>query len=68
MACDVSVQVEENEAIKENSYNYQASLTPVITGVNPKRGGTGGGTRLTISGSGFGYGFNIFLLMHFSFQ
>ena len=36
------------------SYQYDAALTPLITGVSPTRGGTGGGTTLTVSGSGFG--------------
>ena len=35
------------------TFTYQNSKTPVITGVNPKRGGTGGGTRITVSGTGF---------------
>ncbi|XP_056597030.1 fibrocystin-L-like [Triplophysa dalaica] len=34
-------------------YTYRSSLTPVITDVTPRRGGTAGGTRLTITGSGF---------------
>lgn len=36
-----------------NGYTYKSELTPVITEVSPRRGGTAGGTRLTISGSGF---------------
>ncbi|XP_051526679.1 fibrocystin-L-like [Myxocyprinus asiaticus] len=36
-----------------SSYTYKSSLTPVITGVTPRRGGTAGGTRLTVTGSGF---------------
>nr|XP_055075127.1 fibrocystin-L-like [Misgurnus anguillicaudatus] len=34
-------------------YTYRSSLTPVISAVTPRRGGTAGGTRLTITGSGF---------------
>ncbi|KAH3704520.1 hypothetical protein DPMN_079576 [Dreissena polymorpha] len=36
-------------------YTYSGALTPTIMGLNPARGGTGGGTTVTISGSGFGY-------------
>ncbi|XP_026145815.1 PKHD1 like 1, tandem duplicate 1 isoform X2 [Carassius auratus] len=36
-----------------NSYTYRSSLTPVINNVTPRRGGTAGGTRLMITGSGF---------------
>lgn len=36
-----------------DGYAYKSQLTPVITEVSPRRGGTAGGTRLTISGSGF---------------
>ncbi|XP_040210575.1 fibrocystin-L-like [Rana temporaria] len=37
-----------------NSFTYSTALTPLIYDVTPKRGGTAGGTRLTISGSLFG--------------
>ena len=37
-----------------SKYIYDAGLTPTISGVSPSRGGTGGGTTLTVSGSGFG--------------
>ena len=36
-----------------NSYRYALSQTPQIDSVFPNRGGTGGGTRITIIGSGF---------------
>ncbi|NP_001305057.1 PKHD1 like 1, tandem duplicate 1 isoform X1 [Danio rerio] len=36
-----------------SGYTYRSSLTPVISNVTPRRGGTAGGTRLTITGSGF---------------
>jgi hypothetical protein len=35
------------------SYVYQASLTATVTSVSPTRGGTGGGTTLTITGTNF---------------
>uniref|UniRef100_A0A3Q3X6F5 Uncharacterized protein n=1 Tax=Mola mola TaxID=94237 RepID=A0A3Q3X6F5_MOLML len=36
-----------------NGFTYKSQLTPMIAEVSPRRGGTAGGTRLTISGSGF---------------
>ena len=38
-----------------DSYTYDAGLTPSVSGVTPSRGGTGGGTTITVTGSGFGY-------------
>ena len=35
------------------SYVYQSSLTATVSAVSPKRGGTGGGTTLTITGTNF---------------
>ena len=35
------------------SYVYQSNLTATITSISPMRGGTGGGTTLTISGTNF---------------
>ena len=35
-------------------FNIDSSLTPKIVSVEPKMGGTAGGTKLTITGSGFG--------------
>lgn len=37
----------------EVSYDYLLSETAVITGVSPQRGGTGGGTEVTITGRNF---------------
>ncbi|WAR05573.1 PKHL1-like protein, partial [Mya arenaria] len=37
-----------------DAYTYNAALTPTISDVTPTKGGTGGGTTITISGSGFG--------------
>ena len=34
-------------------FTYDRSLTPTVASVSPDRGGTGGGTRITITGSGF---------------
>ena len=52
--CDVVVTVNGLSKTSSNSYTYDGGLTPTISGVSPSRGGTGGGTTLTISGSGFG--------------
>ncbi len=35
------------------SFTYKAALTPTVSSVSPLRGGTGGGTTLTITGTGF---------------
>ena len=42
-----------NVVMMESAYSYAFSLTPNITKVSPDRGGTGGGTRITITGTGF---------------
>ncbi|XP_069118773.1 fibrocystin-L-like [Argopecten irradians] len=52
--CDVSITVNNVTKLLMNSYTYDPALTPVIDDVTPTRGGTQGGTRLTISGSNFG--------------
>ncbi|XP_040210574.1 fibrocystin-L-like [Rana temporaria] len=52
--CNVSV-INPNSAVWiNNSFTYSTALTPLIYDVTPKRGGTAGGTRLTITGSLFG--------------
>ena len=45
---------ENADASLSSGYTYSNSLTPAITDVNPASGGTGGGTEITITGSGFG--------------
>lgn len=52
--CDV--QITQNGVVKTltSSYTYDATLSPTVTSVTPRRSGTGGGTTLTIEGSGFG--------------
>uniref|UniRef100_A0A8C4XEU0 PKHD1 like 1 n=1 Tax=Erpetoichthys calabaricus TaxID=27687 RepID=A0A8C4XEU0_ERPCA len=52
--CDVTVYNGNNLVTLSNAFTYTSSLTPVVTAVTPRRGGTGGGTKLTITGSGFG--------------
>uniref|UniRef100_A0AAR2IPV4 Polycystic kidney and hepatic disease 1 (autosomal recessive)-like 1 n=1 Tax=Pygocentrus nattereri TaxID=42514 RepID=A0AAR2IPV4_PYGNA len=55
-ACMVMVLNTYASANITNGYTYKSSLTPVITDVSPRRGGTAGGTVLTITGSGFSGG------------
>ncbi|MBN3294523.1 PKHL1 protein, partial [Polypterus senegalus] len=53
LVCDVSVVNGNASVTSQQAFTYKSSLTPVITSVSPRRGGTGGGTSLTITGSGF---------------
>ena len=39
---------------RNNLFNVDPSLSPTVTGVEPKMGGTAGGTKLTITGTKFG--------------
>ncbi|XP_069813288.1 fibrocystin-L-like isoform X2 [Dendropsophus ebraccatus] len=52
-SCNVIVKNGDYSAQMNNSFTYSSALTPVIYDVTPKRGGTAGGTRLTITGSQF---------------
>ncbi|XP_052286416.1 fibrocystin-L-like [Dreissena polymorpha] len=52
--CGISITFNGLSKTLPSSYTYDASLTPTISGVTPRRGGTGGGVNITISGSGFG--------------
>ncbi|XP_041664378.1 fibrocystin-L-like [Cheilinus undulatus] len=53
LSCGVAV-INQNDAVNiSNGFTYKSQLTPVISGVSPRRGGTAGGTLLTITGSGF---------------
>ena len=52
--CTVDITVNGLTKTLSNAYTYDSSLTPSITEVSPRRGGTGGGTTITITGSGFG--------------
>ncbi|XP_076825074.1 fibrocystin-L-like [Clavelina lepadiformis] len=55
--CEVKVtneaQIEDFAITAGSNYTYSGAQTPTITGVTPERGGTGGGTEITINGSGF---------------
>ncbi|XP_048451560.1 fibrocystin-L-like [Rhincodon typus] len=53
LACEVVV-VNGNVSSKvSNGFTYSLALISVIATISPRRGGTGGGTKLTITGSGF---------------
>ena len=49
--CDVIII--ENSIKVQDTFTYLLSLSPALTSVSPLRGGTGGGSILTISGSNF---------------
>ena len=51
-----SVELEQNQGSSVSlagAFSYDDSLTPHVMTVSPKRGGTGGGTPITITGTGF---------------
>lgn len=55
---DITVPVEvildeTNTLVSSMNYTFTSTLTPVVTNVSPARGGTGGGTNITITGTGF---------------
>jgi len=50
-SCSLTVTV--GSLSNSAAYVYQASLTATVTSVTPTRGGTGGGTTLTITGTNF---------------
>ncbi|KAM9385916.1 fibrocystin-L-like isoform 2-T2 [Pholidichthys leucotaenia] len=58
VSCEVSVVNPHSAVNVSNGYTYKSQLTPVIEEVSPRRGGTAGGTRLTITGSGFSNNIN----------
>ena len=52
-SCDVTVTQVSGASVLAGSFTYDDALTPQVTGVSPQRGGTGGGTSITITGTGF---------------
>lgn len=52
-SCDVQVVQPAGSVSMSSAVTYNISVTPNITDVTPRRGGTAGGTLLTITGSGF---------------
>ena len=52
--CAVSVSQASGKSVDlADSFTYDDSLTPQVSSVSPQRGGTGGGTSITITGTGF---------------
>ena len=49
--CELLVSVNGMQA--QSSFRYSAALSPILSSVSPKRGGSAGGTLITITGSGF---------------
>ena len=52
-SCDVRVTSRGVTQVLSGGYTYRDDLTPVISWVQPQRGGSAGGTHITIYGSGF---------------
>lgn len=52
--CDVVVTVAGNTDTMINEYEYAAAKTPTVTSISPLKGGTAGGTTITITGTNFG--------------
>ncbi|CAJ1082786.1 fibrocystin-L-like [Xyrichtys novacula] len=53
LSCSIVVSTKNDAVTISGGFTYKSQLTPVITKVSPRRGGTAGGTLLTITGSGF---------------
>ncbi|XP_072025340.1 fibrocystin-L-like [Amphiura filiformis] len=52
--CDIMVKLaSQAQQVSSSAWQYRRDMTPTITSVLPKRGGTGGGTTLTIKGTDF---------------
>ena len=60
-ACSVNVSQLQDDAvaISPTNFTYSSTLTPVLTVVSPNSGGSGGGTRINITGEGFDSSSNI---------
>lgn len=50
--CDVTVSDGNSAATASTQYDYQDGVAPTVTSIDPARGGTGGGTTVTIYGTG----------------
>ena len=54
--CDVTVAQGDDGSVTVTAgtqFTYDSNLTPAITNVSPNEGGTGGGTPIVITGTGF---------------
>ena len=54
--CNVTVTSFSTVVTLENAYTFKESLTSYVTAINDTRGGTAGGTIISLTGSGFGMG------------
>lgn len=54
-ACGLSVVNGKDSTQSTMPFTYTLSQTPLIVEISPRRGSTAGGTRLTVTGSGFRY-------------
>lgn len=52
-ACNLTVDYNSISASSNQSFVFSDALTPRLASVTPSIGGTAGGTRITLSGSGF---------------
>jgi hypothetical protein len=51
--CDVLISQKNVNRTSPTQFDYDVNLTPMITSVTPNSGGSGGGTVVTIVGTGF---------------
>lgn len=66
LVCDVVVSLSTEEVTLADAYTYDIAINSGVTGISPSRGGTGGGTDLTITGTGLDRaGFVVYLLLWF---
>jgi len=49
--CDVEVSDGSTTVTSSTQYAYVDGAAPTVTNISPTRGGTGGGTQLTITGT-----------------
>ncbi|XP_064639845.1 fibrocystin-L-like [Lineus longissimus] len=54
MSCDIVVSSGSLNVTYGSQYVYTDSLTPTVSSVSPSRGGSGGGTTITVTGTNFG--------------
>lgn len=57
--CDVIITLNGLTSSLPGEFTYKTAMTSEITSVTPRRGGTGGGTTLTIRGVGFSSTHNV---------
>ena len=51
--CDIELTQTAGSVSLSDAVDYDLNVSPNITSVYPRRGGTGGGTKITITGEGF---------------